>query len=454
MATTVTTTVQELPESRVRVEAQVDGAEVEKRLNEMAKQMGREMKLAGFRKGKVPPPVVIGRIGREAVLDEAIRSSLGSWYVEAIDSSGIVPVGDPNISLGDLPPAGDPLTFSIEIGVRPTAILGDYKKVKAGRREASVSEEAIDAEVDGLREQLARLETVQRSAELGDFVVIDYVGRHEGEVLEGAEGRDQVAELGAGRLLEGMDEVLIGASAGDTRDYEIALPDDHPDEAMRGKPVSFALTVKEVKFKELPEVSDEFASEAAGFDTLDELRGDIRGRLEEAQENQIAAEFREAAVDAAVENATVEVPEALIDGRSAELVEQLTQSLARQGISRELYLQISGRGEEELLVEARPDAERSLKREAVLAAVIAAEGENLMPSQEELLEALEHPAEHEKTTAAKLLDKLQKRGRLDALRTDLANRKAVDLITESAIAVAIEEPESAAADDSADAPKK
>ena len=336
MATTVTTTVQELPESRVRVEAQVDGAEVEKRLNEMAKQMGREMKLAGFRKGKVPPPVVIGRIGREAVLDEAIRSSLGSWYVEAIDSSGIVPVGDPNISLGDLPPAGDPLTFSIEIGVRPTAILGDYKKVKAGRREASVSEEAIDAEVDGLREQLARLETVQRSAELGDFVVIDYVGRHEGEVLEGAEGRDQVAELGAGRLLEGMDEVLIGASAGDTRDYEIALPDDHPDEAMRGKPVSFALTVKEVKFKELPEVSDEFASEAAGFDTLDELRGDIRGRLEEAQENQIAAEFREAAVDAAVENATVEVPEALIDGRSAELVEQLTQSLARQGISREL----------------------------------------------------------------------------------------------------------------------
>lgn len=441
MASAVTTTVTELPESRVRVEAEVPAAEVERRLAQMAKQLGREMKIPGFRKGKVPPPVVIGRVGREAVLDEAVRSSLGTWYIDAIDSSGIVPVGDPDLSLGDLPTEGEPLTFSIEIGVRPTAILGKYKNLEVGRREPVVQDEAIDAEVETLRERLARLETVERAADTGDFVVIDYLGTHDGEPLDGAEGRDQLAELGAGRLLEGMDEALVGAAAGDTREVEVALPDDHPDEAMRGRPVTFALTVKEVKHKELPDVDDEFASDSAGFDTLDELREDIRTRLQEAEEKQIDTEFREAAVDAAVANATIGLPEALIDGRASELVEQLSQSLARQGISRELYFQISGRGEDELLAEARPDAERSLRREAVLAAVVEAEGEDLQPTQEEMLEALEHSAEHEKTTAAKLLAQLEKRGRIDALRADLATRKAIDLIADTATPIPAEQAE-------------
>ena len=186
------TSVTELPESRVRVEAEVAPDEVERRLQQTAKALGREMKIPGFRKGKVPPPIVLRRVGREAVLDETLRSSLGSWYVDAIDAAGIAPVGDPEVALGELPSEGEALTFSIEIGVRPTAKLGEYQGLEVGRREPDVEEEAVEKEVESLRERLARLETVERAAEGGDFVVVDYRGAIDGEPFEGGEDRKSV----------------------------------------------------------------------------------------------------------------------------------------------------------------------------------------------------------------------------------------------------------------------
>src|SRR5438876_576784 len=194
MASPVKTNVTELPESRVRVEAEVPADEVERRLNQTAKALGREMKIPGFRKGKVPPPVVLRRVGRQAVLDETLRSSLGTWYVDAIDAAGIAPVGDPEVALGDLPAEGEALTFSIEIGVRPTAEPGEYRGLEVGRREPAVDEEAVEQEVENLRERLARLETVDRPAQRGDFVVVDYVGAVDGEPFGGGEARDQPIE--------------------------------------------------------------------------------------------------------------------------------------------------------------------------------------------------------------------------------------------------------------------
>src|SRR5204863_7060874 len=144
--------------------------EVERRMQQTARALGREMKIPGFRKGKVPPPVVLRRVGREAVLDETLRSALGAWYIDAIDAAGIAPIGDPEVALGDLPGEGEALTFSIEIGVRPTAELGEYQGLEVGRREPEVDEAAVDSEVEGLRERLARLESVERPAQKGDFV--------------------------------------------------------------------------------------------------------------------------------------------------------------------------------------------------------------------------------------------------------------------------------------------
>ena len=436
MASPVKTSVTELPESRVRVEAEVPADEVERRLNQTAKALGREMKIPGFRKGKVPPPVVLRRVGRQAVLDETLRSSLGAWYVDAIDAAGIAPVGDPEVALGDLPSEGEALTFSIEIGVRPTAKLGEYQGLEVGRREPDVEEEAVEKEVENLRERLARLETVERPAQRGDFVVVDYRGAIDGEPFEGGEARDQPIELGSERLIPGFEDQLQGATAGEERTVTVTFPDDYGAEHIAGKTAEFAVTVKEVKAKELPDLDDDLASDAAGFDTLEELREDIRERLRQADEREVEAEFREAAVDAAVANATVDVPERLVEARARELWERLATTLGRQGISREAYLQISGKSEEAILEEARPDAERALRREAVLAAIVEAEG--IEVAENELIEALEHSAEHENTTAQKLLARLEQAGRLDALREDLATRKAVDLLAESATPIEAE----------------
>ena len=435
-APTVSTSVTELPESRVRVEAQVPPEEVEKRIAVAARALGREMRVPGFRAGKAPAPVVIKRVGREAVLDEAVRDSIGAWYSAAIDDAAIVPVGEPQLDLGELPGQGQPLTFSIEIGVRPTAALGDYKELEVGRREPDASDEAIDAEIEQLRERSGRLETVERAAADGDFVVMDYRGEIDGVAFPGGEGRDQMIELGSGRLVPGFEEQLTGASAGDERTVTVTFPDDYGAEDLAGKAAQFAVTVKEVKAKELPAVDDDLAGEA-GFDTLAELRDDIAERLAETEGRRIEAEFRETVLDAAVANATVDVPDALVEARARELWDQMLHSLGHQGISKEMYLQIAGRGEEDIVEEGKVDAERQLKREAVLAAVVAAEG--IEPSEEEVLEALEEAAPSERTSSKKLLERMKSANRLEPFKAELANRKALDMLAETATPITVEQ---------------
>jgi trigger factor len=435
-APTISTSVTELPESRVRVEAEVPPEEVEKRIAQAARALGRSMRVPGFRAGKAPAPVVIKRIGREAVLDEAVRDSIAVWYSAAIDDAAIVPVGEPQLDMGELPGQGQPLTFSIEIGVRPEAKLGEYKGLEVGKREPGASDEAVGAEIERLRERSGRLETVERPAAQGDFVVMDYKGTLDGVEFPGGEGRDQMVELGSGRLVPGFEEQLTGASAGEERTVKVTFPDDYGAEDLAGNEAEFAVTVKEVKAKELPDLDDDLATEA-GFDTLDELRDDIRERLSEGEERRIEAEFREAVLDSAVANATVEVPEPLVEARARELWDQMLHSLGHQGISKEMYLQISGREEEDIVAEGKPDAERQLKREAVLAAVVAAE--SIEPTEEEVLAALEEAAPSEQTSAKKLLERMKSAGRLDTFTSELANRKALDLLADSATPITVEQ---------------
>jgi trigger factor len=436
MATDVTTTVTELPESRVRVEAEVPAAEVERRVAQAAKRLGQGIRVPGFRAGKAPAPVIVQRMGREAVLDEAVRDSIGDWYTAAIDSARVVPVGEPQLDMADLPGQGEPLTFSIEIGVRPKAKLGEYKGLEVARREPDVSDEAIGEEIDRLRERSARLDTVERPAANGDFVVMDYVGTRDGEPFAGGEGRDQMVELGSGRLVPGFEEQLEGAAAGDERTVTVTFPEEYPAPELAGREAQFAVTVKEVKAKELPELDDDLAAEA-GFDSLDELREDIRNRLAEVESAEIEREFREAALDAAVAAATVEVPETLVDARARELWDSMLHSLAHQGISREAYLRIAGRPEEEIVEQSRPDAEQALKREAVLAAIIEAEG--IAASDDEVLEAVEQAAGDGggRTSPKKLLERMKSTGRLEAFKEDLAQRKALDLVAESAKPISV-----------------
>jgi trigger factor len=430
----VTTNVTELPESRVRVEAEVPAAEVAKRVEQAARGLARGMRVPGFRPGKAPAPVVIKRVGRDAVLDEAVRESIAGWYTAAIEDAKVVPVGEPDLDLSALPGEGEPLKFAIEIGVRPPAKLGDYKGLEVPRRDADASDEAVDEEIERLRERSAKLETVERPAGRGDFVVMDFAGSVDGTPFAGGEGRDQMVELGSGRLVPGFEEQLEGAGAGEQRTVKVTFPEDYQAAELAAKDAEFAVTVKEVKAKDLPELDDEFAEEA-GFDTLDELRDDIRSRISESESSRIEAEFREAALDAAVANATIEVPDALVEARARELWEQMIHSLSHQGISKEAYLRISGREEDEIVEQGKDDAAQALRREAVLAAIIEAEG--IEPTEDEVLEAVGQAAEGQ-GSPKKLLERLKSAGRLDALKDDLAQRKALDLVTESAKPVAAE----------------
>jgi trigger factor len=464
MADPLQTTVSELPDSRVRVQVQVAPEQVDAGLQRTARRVGRQLKLPGFRRGKVPPPIVIQRLGREAVLDEAVRDALPGWYAEAIRVARIVPVGDPSIDLGELPGQGAPLEFSIEIGVLPKAKLGEYSGLEVGRGESEVSEEQIEEEIAGMRERLARLEAVERTATEGDYVVVDYVGRlpsaaedagagegvSGGENAEapvaakqttlvpfaGGEGRDQLIELGGGNLIPGFEEGLLGASAGETRMVDVTFPADYGNAELAGREASFEIDVKEVKAKELPDLDEDFAIDA-GFDDVQELREDVAKRLGEAIEQQVREEFREAVLDAVVAGAEVPVTDDLAQARAREMWERTLHSLSHRGISREAYLQISGRGEEEILAEMQPEAERALRREAVLTAIVAAEG--IEPSEQDMLEAVRPTAERENVTPEQVLERLRAADRIDELSEDLAARQALELIVERAVPISLEQ---------------
>lgn len=441
----ITTTVSELPDSRVHVDAEVSAREVAGAVEAAARSLGKNLRLPGFRKGKIPASVLIQRLGREAVLDDAVRERLSRWYTQAIGESGIAPVGDPDFSLGDLPGEGEPFRFSFEIGVRPMAKLGTWRGLEVARREPVVAEADIERELEQARERLARLEPAERAASQGDFVVIDYSGTIDGAPIEGGQGRGQLVELGSGRLVPGFEEGLVGALAGEERTVEVSFPAEYEARELAGRPATFVVTVSEVREKRLPALDDDFATDAAGLDTLEELREEIRGGLLESDERTVEREFRGAVLDAAVATATVSVPDALIDARNQETWERTLHSLEHRGLSKEAFLQIAGKSEAEVLAEARPDAEQALRREAVLSAIIAAEG--IEPTDDELIATLiarlppeERPAGAKEQ--GKLLERLRKAGRLNELREDVAADRALEELVGAAQPIA---PELAAA---------
>ena len=264
-------------------------------------------------------------------------------------------------------------------------------------------------------------------------------GRSTASPFEGGEARDELLELGSGRLIEGFEQQLTGAAAGEQRDVKVTFPSEYHAEQLAGKEAVFAVEVKEVREKVLPELDDEFAANPGGFDTLEELRDDLRQKLSEAAEQRIEADFRLAAVDAAVDVSTVEVPDEILTARATERWERIERQIAAQGLDPASYLQMQGKTREEVIEESKPDAERELKREAVLGAI--ADAEQFEVSEAEMVEALEHTAEHERTSPEKLLERLRKAGRDTLVRDDLRVRKAIDLLAETAKPIPVAQAE-------------
>jgi trigger factor len=435
------TAVSELPGSRVRVEVEVPTADVEKATSRAARALAKEMRLPGFRAGKAPTSLVIQRVGFGAVLQEAIREALPDWYERALFDSDVSPIGNPDIEMVSTPEnEGEPLKFNFEVGVRPDAKLGDYKGLEVGKEEKEVPDEIVDTEVERIREGFAKLEQVDRPAAEGDSLLIDFEGFLDGSAFQGGAAEDYLLALGSGQFIPGFEEQLTGAKAGEEREVNVTFPEQYEQaEHLAGKDVVFKVKVKEVREKVLPDLDDDFASDASEFDTLEELRADIREKVGAALGSRADEDFRIAAIDAAVEAATVEVPDALTTARAEERWERMERQLAGRGMDPNTFLQMQGKTRDELIEETKPDAEKELRREAVVTAIAEAEG--IEVSEEEMVEALEHSAEHERTTPEKLLERLRQSGRDSVVREDLRARKAIDLVAESAKPIPKEQAE-------------
>jgi trigger factor len=407
----VKTKVEELAESRVRLDVEVPEEDVAHAFEHAATDMAESLRLPGFRKGKAPVPVVIARVGREAVWQEALRGHLDSWFWSAAETSGIRPVASPEVEFDTLPDDGGTFKFSATVAVMPKPEVADWTTLEVPFAEAEVPSEAVDAELDRLRETVAELAPVEdRAVREGDTVVLDIVG--EGVPPQ----RDYVTEVGADRLVNEIDDALPGMKRGETKSVEI--------QGAEGQ-LSVEVTVKEIKEKVLPDTDDELARSSSEFETLEELRAEIESRLLEQLTEELEIRFREAAVDALVSTSEVEPVEPLVERRTAELWSGIARSLQMRGISTETYLAMTGQSADEVVARLRGEAEQSLARELVLDA--AAEKLGVDVSDDEIDELIESQSE-EGDDVAESKRLLQENGGYERIRADLRLKKALDEI--------------------------
>jgi trigger factor len=411
--TPLATQVQELPDNRVRLEVEVPSADVHHAVEHAAADLAGSLRIPGFRKGKVPMPVLMARVGRERVYTEAVESHIGGWFWNAAARSRIHPVEQPSYDY-ELPGSDhDDWRFTATVAVQPRPELPDWTALEVPYVEPDVPAELVDAELERLRVAVAELIPVEdRPALEGDTVVVDLVNP------DGEAQRDYVVELGEGRLLDELEEGIVGTRVGESKQIESELVD--------GSTATIDVTVKEIKEKVLPPLDDDLARTASEFETLDELRSEIESRLREQAEATSEGAFRAATVDALVEATKMSPDGPLVETRAGELLAGLLSSLERRGVSAETYLQLTGTSAQELQERVRAEARQSVARELVLEA--AAEKLGIEVGDEEVEELVREQAEAEDEDAEPTIARLRESGRFEQLRDDLRLRDALDRV--------------------------
>jgi trigger factor len=404
----VDATVERLPEDKVRLSVEVPRHDLEHAVDHAASDLAESVKIPGFRKGKVPTQVLIARVGKERLMDEAISSHIGGWFRSAATSARIHPVAQPDYEYELPESAASAFSFTATVAVQPKVELPDWKTLEVPRPEAEAPTELVDAEIEALRDSVAELAPVEgRPAMDGDVVVVDVVSP------SGEARRDMVIELGTGRMVDELEEALTGMSPGKTKDVE--------HEVVDGTTTQITVTLNEIKEKVLPPADDDLARAASEFDTLAELRADIEGRLQEQIAAEIDAGFRAATADTLVQASGVQPSGPLVDARANELLSGFLRTLERRGISPETYLAASGQTPEQLRDQLRAEAALSVARELVLGAV--ADDLGIEVSDEEIEAALRDQGETETTVREVMGSPLR-----DSIREDLRLRAALDRV--------------------------
>jgi trigger factor len=429
------TQVSELADNRVRLDVEVPAGDVDHAFDHALSDLSRAIRVPGFRKGKAPKPLVMRQVGRDTVVEEALRDHLSGWYSRAVAVAGIDPIDRPTIDWTDEPLEGSPFAFSAEVEVKRPPQVKSYKGLEGVRPDAEVPQEAVDAEIERLRSTVAELTAVERGAQDGDFLVIDFEGTMDGKPFEGGSGEQYAVELGTGRLVAELEQGLVGMKAGQERDIPLTMPEDYAAEHLAGKEVSFHVKVSDVKERVLPELNDEFASE---FDTLEELRADIHERVREVIEAESERRFRSSVLDALGVELSTPVPDALVQSRLSSMTRSFSQTLQARGVSLEDYLRVTGMTPEQLVDDMRGQALDLVRKDLALEAVVAAEG---IEVTDEMVEewVREQAAEAGEDVEGAVERLTGDPAAQTALRLDLAAQKALDIVTENAKPITAEQ---------------
>jgi trigger factor len=419
------TQVEELGDNRVRITVDVTPHQLEHAVDHAAADLAESVKIPGFRKGKVPLPVLVSRVGKDRIWAEAIESHIGGWFWSAASRTRVRPVTSPEYEFETLPASHDePWSFSATIEVQPTPEIVDWTTLEVPRAEAAVPEELVQQELDALRRTVAELVPADdRPAREGDTLVVDLVSP------DGESQSDTVVELGAGRLMEEVEQALVGASTGDTKEIAYELAD--------GTPAEVAVTVKHVNEAVLPEIDDELARSASEFDTLADLRADIEGRIREVLDEEIEAAFRAAAVDTLVRDSNVQAAGPLVETRSRELLDGFLRSLAQRGITPEAYFQVTGQTPEVLTAQIRAEAAHSVARELALEAV--AERAGITVTDDDVKELIREQASAAGDDADQVIADVWAHGHEESLREDLRLRAALDRLAAEVKPISVEQ---------------
>jgi len=435
----VKTSLSERDGNTVKLAVEVSSDELQEAFNARLRQLAREVSLPGFRPGKAPLTMVRQRLGDEMILSDAIEEALGGWFAHAAVDEGLEPVDRPQIELPEadgVPELGKPLNFTASVTVMPAIELGEYKGLEATKEPSEATDQEVDAQVDRLRNELAELRPVSgRPAQTGDFVTVDFRAMQDGNTVESLEATDFVFELGGGRMFPEVEEQIAGLGAGEEKTFPFTLPEGFPED-LGGKTVDFTVALKEVKEKVLPPLTDLWASEVSEFPTLLELRMEIRNRIKAGKENQAEQLFRARAIDAAASNASIDLPEVVVERQAEEMLDDFRRSLEQQGATLDSYIEASGMSREQLLDDMKPTAANNVKTGLMLDAVAKAEG--FEAGDEEVSAFTAQMAAAAKVDAKSFENRLRKSGRIEALREQIRRDKAADFIVKSAVAKAPE----------------
>lgn len=385
--------------------------------------------IPGFRKGKVPKQIIEMNYGKEVFYEDAINILLPDAYEGAIDELDLEPVDRPEIDIDEIE-AGKPINIKIEVDVKPEVKLGDYKSMELENIEHKVTDEMVEEEINKMQEENARLlDASDRPVKENDLTTIDFVGYLDGEEFPGGAAEDHELEIGSNTFIPGFEEQLIDKSKDEEVDVNVTFPEDYGQEELAGKEVVFKVKIKDIKEKELPELDDEFAKDISEFDTIEEVRNDIREKLEKDFSEQEKIQKENAVIEKLIEISEFDVPEGMIESQLEDEVGQFDARLRNQGLELEQYLEMTGSSMEDLREQFKPTATKRVEADLVLEALVKAE--NIEVGEEDLDKELDKLAEQYGAEDKEEFKTNMKKGNLEFLKVGVANTRAIELLVEN-----------------------